>query len=62
MVTHLLLPDYIKDYRSVREAINGLSSYFEFYNRERIHQSLEYQTPEAVYRQGRKLAAVTTLN
>ena len=53
---------YIKDYRSVREAINGLSSYFEFYNRERIHQSLEYQTPETVYRQGRKPAAVTTLN
>jgi transposase InsO family protein len=53
---------YIKDYRSVREAINGLRSYFEFYNRERIHQSLEYQTPEAVYRQGRKPAAVTTLN
>jgi putative transposase len=53
---------YIKDYRSVREAIDGLSSYFEFYNRERIHQSLEYQTPERVYRQGRKPAAVTTLN
>jgi putative transposase len=53
---------YIKDYRSVREAINGLRSYFEFYNRERIHQSLEYQTPESVYRQGRRPAAVTTLN
>lgn len=53
---------YIKDYRSVREAIDGLRSYFEFYNYERIHQSLEYQTPERVYRQGRNRAVVTTLN
>jgi len=27
-----------------------------------LHQSLDYQTPEAVYRQGLKLAAETTLN
>lgn len=43
---------YLKDYRNVPEAMNGLQSYFEFYNRERIHQSLNYQTPAAVYRQG----------
>ncbi len=42
---------YLKDYRSVPEAINGLQGYFEFYNRERLHQSLNYQTPAAVYRQ-----------
>jgi len=53
---------YLKDYRNVMEAIQGLSAYFEFYNRERLHQSLNYQTPAAVYRQGLKLAAVTTLN
>jgi putative transposase len=53
---------YLKDYRSVQEAINGLRSYFEFYNRERLHQSLNYQTPETVYRQGQKLAAAATLN
>jgi putative transposase len=53
---------YIKDYRSVQEAINSLRSYFEFYNHERLHQSLNYQTPEAVYRQGQKRAAAATLN
>jgi len=43
---------YLKDYRSVPEAMNGLQSYFEFDNRERGHQALNYQTPAAVYRQG----------
>ena len=53
---------YLKDYQSVKDAVKGLEKYFEFYNRERLHQSLEYQTPEAVFRQGQKQAAVTTLN
>ena len=41
---------YLKDYRSVQEAIHSLWRYFEFYNRERLHQSLNYQTPAAIYR------------
>ena len=41
---------YLKEYRTVREAISGLAGYFKFYNCERLHQSLNYQTPEAVYR------------
>lgn len=45
---------FLKDYRNVGEAIKGLRSYFQFYNGERIHQSLNYQTPEAVYRKGAK--------
>jgi putative transposase len=53
---------YLKDYRSVPEAMNGLQGYFEFYNRERIPQAFNYQTPAAVYRQGSKCAAVTTFN
>lgn len=53
---------YLKDYRHVPEAITGLGNYFEFYNGERLHQSLGYRTPLAVYRQGAKPAAVTTLN
>jgi putative transposase len=53
---------YLKDYQSVKEALQGLERYFEFYNQERLHQSLGYQTPEAVYRQGQKSAAITTLN
>jgi putative transposase len=40
---------YLKDYRSVEEAVSNLRSYFDFYNRERFHQALEYRTPEAVY-------------
>jgi putative transposase len=53
---------YLKDYRTVREATRDLGSYFEFYNGERLHQSLGYQTPAAVYRQGLEQAAGTTLN
>jgi putative transposase len=52
---------YLKDYRDVEEAIKGLENYFGFYNSERLHQSLNYKTPESVYRQGLKKAAVTTL-
>ncbi len=53
---------YLKDYRHAPDAIKGLPQYFEFYNRERLHQSLAYKTPETVYRQGIKQAAETTLN
>lgn len=40
---------YLKDYESVREAVDSLQRFFLFYNRERIHQSLDYQTPAEVY-------------
>jgi putative transposase len=40
---------YLKDYQKVREAFAGLSNYFQFYNNERIHQSLGYDTPAMVY-------------
>lgn len=40
---------YLHDYEGVPQAIKGLGKYFDFYNRERLHQSLNYQTPEAVY-------------
>lgn len=40
---------YIKDYETVEVAIARLKRYFEFYNRERLHQSLGYKTPESVY-------------
>lgn len=40
---------YIKDYESVVEATNELCKYFDFYNNERLHQSLEYKTPKEVY-------------
>ena len=40
---------YLKDYEGVPAAVAGLASYFAFYNRERLHQSLEYRTPESVH-------------
>ena len=40
---------YLKDYEDVREAVCNLKTYFAFYNHERPHQSLGYQTPAAMY-------------
>jgi putative transposase len=41
---------YLSDYESVAEARSRLSAYLRFYNEERLHQALAYQTPSAVYR------------
>lgn len=41
---------YLKGYATVPEAQLGLTEYFLFYNRERTHQSLDYRTPDVVYR------------
>ena len=43
---------YLKDYASVTEAREGIERYFRFYNHERLHQSLDYQTPAALYKGG----------
>lgn len=40
---------YLHDYVSPREARLALKSYFTFYNQERLHQALDYQTPAEVY-------------
>jgi putative transposase len=40
---------YIKDYRNVAEAREGLQRYFPFYNEQRIHQALDYRTPHNVH-------------
>ena len=40
---------YIHDYLSPREARQALTRYFTFYNQERLHQALDYQTPAEVY-------------
>lgn len=40
---------YLKGYQTIPEARLGLTEYFEFYNTERYHQSLDNKTPWAVY-------------
>jgi len=40
---------YLQEYETPRMARQGLSRYFDFYNFERSHQSLDYQTPAEVY-------------
>ena len=40
---------YLKDYESVPDARAGIERYFRFYNQERLHQSLQYRTPAAIY-------------
>ena len=40
---------YIRDYASMPELARGLESYFNFYNHERYHQSLDYAVPAAVH-------------
>ena len=41
---------YLKGYAGVPELLLGLADYFEFYNSERVHQSLDYLRPDEVYR------------
>lgn len=40
---------YLKDYASFTEAEISLKKYFHTYNTDRLHQSLNYQTPAEVY-------------
>jgi putative transposase len=45
---------YLHVYDTVREAKDGILRYVNFYNFERPHQALGYQTPDAFYRGQRK--------
>ena len=40
---------YLKDYASPREARSSIDEYLSFYNTQRLHQALDYQTPAAIY-------------
>ncbi len=40
---------YLNEYASPRDALSGISRYFAFYNAERPHHSLAYQTPAQLY-------------
>lgn len=43
---------YLKGYATLPEPRVSLMAYFSFYNTERPHQALGYQTPETVYLSG----------
>lgn len=43
---------YLNEYSNGNAAFSGLNSYFPFYNDERLHQSLGYRTPAAVFFEG----------
>jgi putative transposase len=40
---------YLMEYTTVPELFAGLMAYFQFYNDERLHQSLSYHTPASVF-------------
>ncbi len=39
----------LHNYESVSHAIARLNNFFDLYNRERLHQALNYRTPATVY-------------
>lgn len=41
---------YLNNYETTAQVIAGLGKFIDRYNRVRLHQSLGYKTPEAVYR------------
>lgn len=40
---------YIQEYQTITDVKQGLKAFFDFYNTERLHQSLKYRTPWEVY-------------
>jgi putative transposase len=47
---------YLHAYDDVAQARTGIGRYFDFYNLERPHQALGYQTPDSFYRGLRQVA------
>ena len=43
---------YLKAYATVAEAKAGIAAWLDFYNTERLHQSLGYRTPRQIYEDG----------
>ena len=41
---------YLHVYEDGLSLFKGLTKYFEFYNKERLHQSLDYQPPEKIFK------------
>ena len=45
---------YLKAYQNGSEARAGIGAYLDFYNQERPHQALGYQTPGEVFEEGQQ--------
>ena len=43
---------YINEYKNVKEIKKAIAEYMEFYNKRRLHSTLDYDTPDKVYYQG----------
>ena len=43
---------FLRDYSSAEELRKSLGQFVKFFNSERIHQGLEYKTPDEVYEEG----------
>jgi putative transposase len=50
---------YPKCYDTVFEAKAGIAAYFNFYNDERLHQALDYKTPNEIYKNN--LTSISTI-
>ena len=46
---------YLNEYENVRQCQKAIESYFRFFNQERMHQSLDYKTPDEVFFEKQKL-------
>ena len=40
---------YPKNYKTIKEARNGISEYINIYNTKRIHSAIDYKTSDEVY-------------
>lgn len=40
---------YLKEYKNIKELKTGITEYFDFYNKERFHMSLDWLTPNELY-------------
>ena len=45
---------YLREYRTPRDAREGIGSYLQFYNEKRLHQSLDYRTPAECFYDDKK--------
>ena len=45
---------YLHEIKTISELLEHLKKYFYYYNYERLHQNLDYQTPAMIYLEGSK--------